>query len=253
MARSGVWCFSAGSRRAAAAAGGREPVFVRALPAVHDFHDTQVLARAMNIIYLHGFASSPASSKARFFAGRFRERGIPVSVPDLADGDFEHLTITRQLQVIAREAKGLPVTLIGSSLGGYLAALYAARHQEVERVVLLAPAFGFGRLWSASLGQAALAEWERTGIRQVWHYGDGRERPLAYDLIRDASDFEDFPRIHQPALVVHGVRDEVVPARLSSEFGRLSRLAKVVLLDSGHELTDVLEPLWCEVAAFLGV
>jgi pimeloyl-ACP methyl ester carboxylesterase len=205
----------------------------------------------MNILYLHGFASSPASSKARFFAGRFRECGIPVSVPDLADGDFEHLTITRQLQVIAREAKGLPVTLMGSSLGGYLAALYAARHPEVERVVLLAPAFGFARLWSAALGEEALGEWEHTGRRGVWHYGEGKELPLSYDLMRDASDFEDFPIISQPALVLHGVRDEVVPARLSSEFALLCPSVKVVLMESGHELTDVLEHLWREVAAFL--
>ena len=29
-------------------------------------------------------------------------------------------------------------------MGGYLAALYASRHPEIDRMVLLAPAFGFG-------------------------------------------------------------------------------------------------------------
>ena len=43
-------------------------------------------------------------------------------------------------------AKGEPLVLMGSSLGGYLAALYAARHpSSVDRLILLAPAFRFSR------------------------------------------------------------------------------------------------------------
>ena len=101
------------------------------------------------ILYLHGFASSPASSKARFFAERMRAAGALIDIPDLAAGDFEHLTISGQLRVIERAAAGDPVALMGSSLGGYLAALYAARHPEVSRVVLLAPAFGFAQIGRA--------------------------------------------------------------------------------------------------------
>src|SRR5579883_715627 len=99
------------------------------------------------VIYLHGFASGPSSKKARFFAER-----IPhLEVPDLARGDFEHLTITGQLEVIRDLAKGEPVHLIGSSLGGYLAALYASRHPEVQKLVLMAPAFEFKSRWEERL------------------------------------------------------------------------------------------------------
>src|SRR5690242_18341270 len=104
------------------------------------------------ILYLHGFASGPRSSKARYFHERLTKAGARVEVPDLAAGDFERLTITGQLGVIARLAAGEPVSLIGSSLGGYLAALYAARHPEVRRVVLLAPGFAFARRWPEWLG-----------------------------------------------------------------------------------------------------
>ena len=99
------------------------------------------------ILYLHGFASGPSSSKARYFQERLESAGMPVEVPDLAAGDFEHLTLTGQLGVIERSAAAGPVSLAGSSMGGYLAALYAARHPEVLRVVLLAPAFDFARRW----------------------------------------------------------------------------------------------------------
>src|SRR5271165_1479711 len=95
------------------------------------------------IVYLHGFASGPGSKKAQYFARRLLERGVTLEVPDLAEGDFENLTVTRQLQVVERVCGKEAVCLMGSSLGGYLAALYAARHSEVEKLVLMAPAFSF--------------------------------------------------------------------------------------------------------------
>jgi pimeloyl-ACP methyl ester carboxylesterase len=95
------------------------------------------------IVYLHGFASSPSSSKAQFFRRKFDERSVPMEIPQLDEGNFEGLTISGQLKVIERAVAGKPAILMGSSLGGYLAALYAARHPEIERLVLLAPAFQF--------------------------------------------------------------------------------------------------------------
>ena len=82
-------------------------------------------------VYLHGFASGPSSQKARFFRDRFAELGIGLEVPDLAEGKFEQLTISGQLAVMERVARDEPASFIGSSMGGYLAALYAARHAEL--------------------------------------------------------------------------------------------------------------------------
>ena len=69
------------------------------------------------ILYLHGFASGPASNKARFFERRLEAAGAHVAALDLARGDFEHLTITGQLQAVEEAAAGEPVALMGSSLG----------------------------------------------------------------------------------------------------------------------------------------
>jgi uncharacterized protein len=206
----------------------------------------------MKVVYLHGFASGPSSSKARYFRKRFAERGIEPHIPDLADGDFEHLTISGQLSVIDRSAAGQPIVLIGSSMGGYLSALYAARHTEVERLVLLAPAFCFARRWPESLGHAAVEDWKTSGWREVHHYGEGRTRRLSYQLIEDGLLYEDFPQVAQPALVLHGTRDEVVPVGVSEEFVRRDPgRRRLVTFDSGHELTDVLGQLWSETARFL--
>jgi pimeloyl-ACP methyl ester carboxylesterase len=198
------------------------------------------------ILYLHGFASGPSSSKARYF----RER-LDLEVPDLAAGDFEHLTITGQLGVIERAAAGRAVSLIGSSLGGYLAALYAARHPEVERVVLLAPAFDFSRRWNEWLGAEKMAEWRRTGSMEFFHYGENRNRALSYELIEDAGRYEPWPDFRQPARIFHGTHDDAVPAALSSQFAATHSNARLELLDSGHELLNVLDYLGDRIVEFL--
>jgi pimeloyl-ACP methyl ester carboxylesterase len=203
------------------------------------------------ILYLHGFASGPGSSKARFFRDRLADAGADAEVLDLAESDFEHLTITGQLRVIERAARGEPVSLIGSSMGGYLAALYAARHAEVARVVLLAPAFGFARRWAERLGPGAMEAWRRTGTIEVFQYAENRERRVAYGLFEDGARYEDYPDFRQPALIFHGEHDDVVPAAYSREFAASHANVQLEVLDSGHELLNLLEYMAPKVMGFL--
>jgi len=206
----------------------------------------------MRYIYLHGFASSARSSKAAFFAERMAERGVALDIPDLYQGDFEHTTLTRQLALVHERVGAGPALLIGSSLGGYLAALFAARHPDrAAALVLLAPAFGMARRWSTLLGPEAIRDWRERGSREVYHYGDKTSRRIAYDLIADGLAYEDFPAVPCPALVIHGRRDDTVDYRISVEFAVERPNVELVLLDSDHQLLDVLEPMWRTVQSFL--
>ena len=118
------------------------------------------------IVYLHGFASSPHSSKAQFFLRKFAALGVPMEIPILDEGRFEELTISGQLAVIERAVGDQPAILIGSSLGGYLAALYANRHPaQVEKLVLLAPAFQFPRRWRERYSTGRLGAVEARRLR----------------------------------------------------------------------------------------
>lgn len=203
------------------------------------------------LVYLHGFASGPNSKKARIFAERFAAQGLSLAIPALDGGDFTNLTITGQLAVIDATVRGRPCALIGSSLGGYLAALYAARHDEVQRLVLLAPAFGFARRWASSLGAEALDDWQRTGVRRVPHYGLGGEAELSWRLMEDAALYEEEPAVRQPVLIFHGVRDDVVPVEASRRFAAGRANVELREMDSDHELLDVVENLVSGARAFL--
>ena len=204
------------------------------------------------LIYLHGFASGPQSSKGQFFRQRFAEMGRPVELPDLTQGDFEHTTLTQQLAFLDTLVGNGPAILLGSSLGGYLAALFAASHrQRVPGVVLLAPAFGFARRWAESLGEQTMREWRERGWRSVYHYGEKQERRIGYGLLGDGLQYEEFPEVRQPALVLHGRRDQAVDHRLSVRFAEGHPNVELILYDSDHQLLDVLEPMWERVGDFV--
>lgn len=203
------------------------------------------------ILYLHGFASSPASRKARIFQDRFRAAGLDVQVPNLAGEGFRHLTISGQLSVIEQAAGGRAVSLAGSSMGGYLAALYAARHPEVDRLVLLAPAFGFARIWAESLGAEQVATWRQNGSMPVMNYATGSEEPLDWQLMEDAARYEEEPAILQPCLIYHGVNDTVVPVQVSRAFARTRTCVELREVDSDHELMNVVDELCSEAERFL--
>ncbi len=203
------------------------------------------------IVYLHGFASSPRSSKAQFFRRKFTDQGIAIEIPQLDRGDFAGLTVTGQLQVVEQAVGRKPAVLMGSSLGGYVAALFAARSKYVEKLVLMAPAFQFPRRWRERYSAEELDRWKQQGSVKVFHYGHGTEMPLGYQFLEDSQQYEDEPDFDQPALIFHGLRDPVVPVRISQEYSARHANVSLKLLDSGHELTDVMDKLWEETGIFL--
>jgi pimeloyl-ACP methyl ester carboxylesterase len=197
----------------------------------------------MKLLYAHGFASSPQSRKAKAFQSVLSSRGIEVLIPALDGGDFEHLTISGQLRIVENALNGEPARLIGSSMGGYLAALYAATHPEVDRLVLMAPAFGFAHRWREKL--APRADFE------VFHYGTNEMQRVHYGLIEDALGYPEAPDFKQRALIFHGIHDDVVPVDYSRDFAAAHPNAKLIELDSDHELLNVLDAITDSAAAFL--
>jgi hypothetical protein len=118
-------------------------------------------------------------------------------------------------------------------------------------VVLLAPAFGFARRWAERMGAEAVQRWRREGSIDVFHYAEERNVQLGSQLLDDATQYEDYPDIRQRCLIFHGIHDDVVPLRYSEEFAAGRPNAVLHRMNSGHELTDVLEFMGKRIEAFL--
>ena len=101
------------------------------------------------------------------------------------------------------------------------------------------------------MGADAVAAWRNTGSIDIFHYGENRLRPLSPALLDDALRYEDYPSFHQPALIFHGAGDDVVPVVYSERFALTHANAHLEILDSGHELLNVLEYMAPRVSDFL--
>lgn len=215
------------------------------------------------LVYLHGFASSPRSSKARFFQQRAAAAGLAFECPDLNLPEFGTLTVARMLdeadRAVAQVPKG-PVALVGSSLGAFVALIAAARAaardgagNRVDRLVLLAPAIDLVASLEEEFGPEKMADWERAGRLPFFHYGDSVERDLDWGFMADARRY-DADQL-EPAcatLVYQGTRDEVVRPDRVRHWAEGRPQVTLRLVDDDHQLLDHLEVMWQEVARFVG-
>lgn len=185
------------------------------------------------VIISHGLFSSMASPKlttlaqriaqSGLAAARFDSRGCGESGGEIADttlsGRMEEIRAMRLALAAHPRVKG-PVVLMGSSFGGTACLILGAR-QEADGVIA----------WSAPSNFALLAErWK--GLE---------EQPLRPGFLADLASF-DLPASLaglEPALLIHGQKDEVVDVNQAMELarilGRSSRL--IVIPGADHRLT----------------
>lgn len=211
----------------------------------------------MPYLYLHGFASGPGSTKAQALQRRFQTQGLELIVPDLNQGNFHGLTLSRQIQQARRilESQPGPWGMIGSSFGGLTAAWLGSDPQLsrcIGQMVLLAPALRFLDQWLPRLGAPQLQLWQDQQMLKVYHYGAQTYLPLAYSFLLDAQGYDDRglqPRI--PTLILHGCQDEVINIQVSRDFAAHHDNVELVELESDHALGDVEEAVWEAVREFL--
>jgi pimeloyl-ACP methyl ester carboxylesterase len=209
--------------------------------------------------YLHGFASSGASGKAAYFAGRFAAVGVDLYCPDLNEPDFATLTTTRMIGQVAGWLAGLapgPVLVIGSSLGAFVAWHAAAREPGASRIthlVLLAPAFDVGTRPLPTLGEAGMRAWRETGETEIFHYAYNEPRRLRYDLFADAGRYDSM-RVAPatPTLVVQGRRDTIVDPAMVQRIVRGREHVRLLLVDDDHQLQASVETIWDAMVSFVG-
>ena len=210
-----------------------------------------------HVVYLHGFASSPASGKAERFRRELEARGVGYSCPDLNLPAFETLTTSRMLTQVRDVVAGIvegPVALVGSSLGAFVAVHAAGQDTtgKIDRLVLLAPALDFGGNRLRQLGPHGIDEWKQSGSLTVFHYADGRERQVGYELYEDAARYDAFTLdTRLPTLVFQGDHDESVAPTMVQRWAEGRPAVDLRMLNDGHQLSDSIDTIWAASAAFL--
>jgi len=206
-------------------------------------------------VYLHGFASSPASKKAARIAEAFAERDWVLEVPDLNPPDFRDLTVGGMLDIavetLARFGEER-VGIVGSSLGGFLGAALANRCANLGALVLISPAFDLGARWASRLGPDALDAWQRLGTIPIHHYGYDRETYLGYGFYEESRRYDAFPDPGGvPTLAFHGEHDDIVPVDAAREYATRYPAVDLRVFDDDHSLLASTDTIIRESIDFL--
>ena len=155
------------------------------------------------IIYLHGLESTSQSGKARQFAEKFPG----MSTPDFI-GTFEE----RMAQLLPILGDEKDWTIIGSSFGGLMGAVFTCEHpSQVRKLVLLAPA-----------------------------------------LLREPfGKYLNLQTVSIPTVIIHGNEDDVVPLEPVREVAqKLFTNLTYHVVNDGHRLHKAFEELdWGKILA----
>jgi len=187
------------------------------------------------VLLCHGMMSSKDGRKQVPFARALNESGFSVLRFDFSfcgesEGRFEEITFSQEVDDLAsavdwvKQQGGGPLGLLGSSMGGAVAVLYAKGDPAIRALVTLAAVARPGRLAHGMEElKRKLEEWKEEG------HQFGAEGEVGEAFFEDAK-IQDIPAAvaacKAPILILHGESDEVVPveeARLLYEHARSPR------------------------------
>jgi len=218
------------------------------------------------VLFVHGFASTRNREKAVFMGETLSDLGMTFVSPDLqghgdSGGRFEEISVGRSVDDLARVAR-LPAfasaprrALAGSSFGGVVTAWTAVEHPGMcERLILLAPAFGFVDRYLATLPAPVVEAWRGGVLLPV--KTDTFDVRLANDLLLDweRRDLADLARrLTIPTLILHGENDDSVPLHASEEFAAMcgKKVELHVIAGGLHGLNEHRDELARKMLAFL--
>jgi uncharacterized protein len=175
------------------------------------------------VVLLHGFLAS--KEDLYFIAENLTKKGLDVLCLDLyahgeTEGNFNELTISKCVndlhEIISsfREMKSYSkYSLLGYSIGGYVALSYCSKYNDINSIVLCAPVSDFKNLFKS----ADLKEWKNNNMLK-----DGNlslNINLNYEFYKDGIEIFNYKKakkMNVKILILHGSNDSVVPLEQSN-------------------------------------
>jgi len=199
-------------------------------------------------ILCHGMESDKNSEKLIYLGRKLAEAGVLALRFDFAyvgesTGKFEDITYSGEVEdlkaayAVIQERRPGKTGILGSSMGGTVALLFAATEPSVAALVTVAAPVHPENFPGRILTAPQLQEWRARGF--VFHHGQRFNVSLLEDL--DRLNVPHAARgVKCPVLILHGDADEVVPVKEAYELhdclGGTKRLS--ILNGTDHRLSD---------------
>lgn len=197
-----------------------------------------------NILLLHGFNeySGALDSVGKHFAAKginvwaFDQRGFGRSAHRGLWSSAERMAQDARdmLQLIRRDSPGVPLSVVGMSMGGAVTLLTAGGELAADNIVLVAPAVWtrdtqpFYQRWALDIAKVVAPGWSPTGeslqirptdniaeLRRIWRspwmLSGSRVDTIAGLVDLMDKGFAAAERVKVPTLLLYGDNDELVP------------------------------------------
>ena len=156
---------------------------------------------------------------------------------DGATTDMSVLTEVKDLEAVVSYAQKLPYTseellLMGGSQGGFVSALFAAKHPEmVGKLVLFFPALCIPD--DARAGKMMLAKFDPKDIPEVLHCGPMKLGRCYPTDVMNLGPYEEIAPYEGPVLLVHGTKDNIVDLEYSKRAQKAYKNARLEIIEDG--------------------
>ncbi len=182
------------------------------------------------ILFITGFLSKRWGNKSKALAEWCREKGCGFCCYDVrgfgeSEGSFTDYTLSDWIAdarlVLSMLRDGPPITIVGNSLGGWIAWLMAREFQEIERLILIAPAFNMMGVRAKSIDPKRRHAWQSAGWMPWDDEPAHRDFPLAWKWVEESEAYwkTSLHRLRPVSTaILHGQQDSVILPQGSSQF-----------------------------------
>jgi uncharacterized protein len=210
------------------------------MSSLHSFHLTaadgklirgdRAIGADRQVLFITGFLSKRWGNKSKALAQWCEERGWGFCCYDVrgfgeSEGSFTDYTLSDWIadaRLVAETLKnGPPIMIVGNSLGSWIAWMMAQEFTQIDRLVLIAPAFNMMGLRARSISEERRHAWLTAG----WMPWDDdemhRDFPIAWKWVEESEAywkqrFDGLRRVK--TTILHGLQDTVIVPQGSSQF-----------------------------------
>lgn len=185
---------------------------------------------ARQVLFITGFLSKRWGNKSKGLAQWCQEKGWGFCCYDVrgfgdSEGQFTDYTLSDWIAdartVVKSLETGPPVTIVGNSLGSWIAWLIAQEFSIVEELILIAPAFNMMGERAKTISKERLHDWHTAG----WMPWDDdplhKDWPLAWKWVEESESYwtKTFENLRPvKTTILHGKHDTVISPEGSQSF-----------------------------------
>jgi pimeloyl-ACP methyl ester carboxylesterase len=190
----------------------------------------RALGKARQVLFITGFLSKRWGNKSKALAQWCDEQGWGFCCYDVrgfgqSEGKFTDYTLSDWIAdartVIAILKDGPKLTIVGNSLGGWIAWLMAQECDDIERLILIAPAFNMMGVRAHAISDERRHDWHSAG----WMPWDDdplhKDWPLSWKWVEESEAYWNisFDRLRAvKTTILHGQQDRVILPEGSRQF-----------------------------------